>query len=147
MEFLSSDISINNKCYEWQTQVIIILYFLSFTLFFFVKFMDTLLLKEWVGVWENLLHGSVEVPKTFYGLNCDCLNHSHNCNDHSFISFVCRSSHHIHINRSVLANLKWRKENHSCIYFIWINFIRLMLANLAGLWWLDNFLPHSPFSL
>ena len=64
MEFLSSDISINNKCYEWQTQVIIILYFLSFTLFFFVKFMDTLLLKEWVGVWENLLHGSVEVLKS-----------------------------------------------------------------------------------
>jgi len=23
------------------------------------------------------------------GLNCDCLNRKHNCDDHTFISFVC----------------------------------------------------------
>ena len=37
--------------------------FLIIYIVFFVKFMDTLLLKEWVGVWENLLIGSVEVLK------------------------------------------------------------------------------------
>ena len=37
--------------------------FLIIYIVFFVKFMDTLLLKEWVGVWENLLNGSVEVLK------------------------------------------------------------------------------------
>ena len=31
----------------------------------------------------------VEAPKTFFGLNCDCLNGNHNCGDHTFISFVC----------------------------------------------------------
>ena len=31
----------------------------------------------------------VEAPKTFFGLNCDCLNRNHNCDDHTFISFVC----------------------------------------------------------
>ena len=31
----------------------------------------------------------VEAPQTFFGLNCDCLNRSHNCDDHFFISFVC----------------------------------------------------------
>ena len=30
----------------------------------------------------------VEALKTFLGLNCDCLNHNHNCDDHTFISFV-----------------------------------------------------------
>ena len=32
----------------------------------------------------------VEAPKTFFGLNCDCLNRNHNCDDHTFISFVLR---------------------------------------------------------
>lgn len=36
--------------------------FLIIYIVFFVKFMDTLLLNEWVGVWENL-NGSVEVLK------------------------------------------------------------------------------------
>ena len=31
----------------------------------------------------------VEAPKTFFGLNCNCLNGTHNCDDHTFISFVC----------------------------------------------------------
>ena len=30
----------------------------------------------------------VETPKTFFGLNCDCLNHKHNCDDHTFISVL-----------------------------------------------------------
>ena len=29
----------------------------------------------------------VEAPKTFFALNCDCLNRKHNCDDHTFISF------------------------------------------------------------
>ena len=29
----------------------------------------------------------VEAPKTFFGLNCDCLNRKHNCDDHTFFSF------------------------------------------------------------
>ena len=28
----------------------------------------------------------VEAPKTFSRLNCECLNRSHNCDDHTFIS-------------------------------------------------------------
>ena len=31
----------------------------------------------------------VEDPKTFFGLNCDCLNRKRNCDDYTFISFVC----------------------------------------------------------
>ena len=27
----------------------------------------------------------VEAPKAFFGLNCDCLNRKHNCDDHTFI--------------------------------------------------------------
>ena len=29
----------------------------------------------------------VEAPKTFFGLNCDCLNRKHDCDDHTLISF------------------------------------------------------------
>jgi len=28
----------------------------------------------------------VEALKTFFGLNCNCLNRNHNCHDHTFIS-------------------------------------------------------------
>ena len=31
----------------------------------------------------------VEAPKKFFRLNCDCLNCNHNCDDRTFISFVC----------------------------------------------------------
>ena len=31
----------------------------------------------------------VEAPKTFFGLNCGCLNCNHNRDDHTFIPFVC----------------------------------------------------------
>ena len=34
----------------------------------------------------------VEAPKTFFELNCDCLNRKHNCDDHTFI---CISAVHI----------------------------------------------------
>ena len=30
----------------------------------------------------------VEAPKTFFGLNSDCLNRKHNCDDHTIISLV-----------------------------------------------------------
>ena len=29
----------------------------------------------------------VKAPKTFFGLNCDCLNRKHNCDDQTFFSF------------------------------------------------------------
>ena len=31
----------------------------------------------------------VEAPKTFFRLNFHCLNRKHNCDDYTFISFVC----------------------------------------------------------
>jgi len=32
----------------------------------------------------------VEALKTFFRLNCDCVNRNYyNCDDHTFISFVC----------------------------------------------------------
>jgi len=32
----------------------------------------------------------VEAPKTFPGLNCDCLNRKHDCDDHTFIQkYLC----------------------------------------------------------
>ena len=31
----------------------------------------------------------VGAPKTFFGLNCGCLNCNHNRDDHTFIPFVC----------------------------------------------------------
>ena len=38
---------------------------------------------------EAMGSNSVEAPKTFLGLNYDCLNRNHNCDNHTFISFVC----------------------------------------------------------
>ena len=38
---------------------------------------------------EAMGSNPVEAPKTFFGLNCDCLNRKHNCDDHTFSSFVC----------------------------------------------------------
>ena len=50
----------------------------------------------WVFIAQLLEHCSanteamgsnpVEAPKTFFGLNCDCLNRNHKCDDHTFIS-------------------------------------------------------------
>ena len=36
---------------------------------------------------EGMGSNPVEAPKTFFGLNCDCLNRNHNCDDHTFTSF------------------------------------------------------------
>ena len=38
---------------------------------------------------EAMGSNPVETPKTFYGLNCDCLNRKHNCDYHTIISFLC----------------------------------------------------------
>ena len=35
---------------------------------------------------EGIGSNTVEAPKTFFGLNCDCLNRNHNCDDHTFIA-------------------------------------------------------------
>ena len=43
---------------------------------------------------ETMGSNPAEAPKTFFGLNCDCLNRNHNCDDHTFI-FICTSSVHI----------------------------------------------------
>ena len=46
---------------------------------------------------EAMGSNPVEALKTIFGLNCDCLNRDHNCDDHTFISFVyVRSSHNVH---------------------------------------------------
>ena len=34
----------------------------------------------------------IEALKTFFGLNCDCLNRNHKCDDHTFISLSLPSS-------------------------------------------------------
>ena len=34
-----------------------------------------------------MVSNPVEALKTFFGLNCDCLNRKHNCDDHTFTSF------------------------------------------------------------
>ena len=36
---------------------------------------------------EAMGSNPIEAPKTFFGLNCNCLNGKHNCDDHTFISF------------------------------------------------------------
>ena len=36
---------------------------------------------------EAMGSNPIEAPKTFFGLNCNCLNRKHNCDDHTFISF------------------------------------------------------------
>ena len=36
---------------------------------------------------EAMGSNPVEAPKTFFGLNCDCLNRKHNCADDTF---TCR---------------------------------------------------------
>ena len=38
---------------------------------------------------EAMGSNPVEAPKTFFGLNSDCLNPKHNCVNNTFISFVC----------------------------------------------------------
>ena len=38
---------------------------------------------------EGMGLNPVEALKTFFGLNCDCLNRNHNCDDHTFISLFC----------------------------------------------------------
>ena len=40
----------------------------------------------------NMGSNPVEAPKIFFGLNCDCLNHKHNCDDHTFISLICTAT-------------------------------------------------------
>ena len=35
---------------------------------------------------EAMGSNPVEAPKTFFRLNCDCLNRKHNCDDHTFSS-------------------------------------------------------------
>ena len=37
---------------------------------------------------EAMGSNPVEVLKTFFGLNCDYLNHNHKCDDYTFISIV-----------------------------------------------------------
>ena len=37
---------------------------------------------------EAMGSNPVKASKTFFGLNCDCLNHKHSCNDHTFISVL-----------------------------------------------------------
>ena len=37
---------------------------------------------------EAMGSNPVEAPKTFFGLNCDCLNRKHNCDGHTFISKI-----------------------------------------------------------
>ena len=43
-----------------------------------------------------------EALKTFFGLNCNCLNRKHNCDDHTFTSLILyvRSSHNIQVFHS-----------------------------------------------
>ena len=38
---------------------------------------------------EAMGSNPVEASTKFFGLNCDYLNRKHNCDDHTFISFVC----------------------------------------------------------
>ena len=37
---------------------------------------------------EAMGSNPIEAPKTFFGLNCDCVNRNHNCDDHTFISMI-----------------------------------------------------------
>ena len=41
---------------------------------------------------EAMGSNPVEAPKTFFGLNCDCLNRKHNYDDHTFISKMVKET-------------------------------------------------------
>ena len=83
----------------------------------------------------------VEAPKTFFGLNCDCLNRKHKGDDHTFISIkgnVISEWEIPLVSRLVIGNCyisTARRSPQICIFHNWKQYCELCTQQVFVFWY------------